>query len=76
MPKRDKPSVNARPVAGRYEGPREKIIEFSSPAGGGLVSFQLKDDGTLWIGVYRADPEVRVHLMPTSYDEQPPAREV
>jgi hypothetical protein len=52
-------SVTTRPVASQYDGPAEKTIEFSSPAGGGLISFTLRDD-RLDVHVYRQDMTVAV----------------
>lgn len=53
--------VNTSPVADTYASrPEEKIIEFSSPNGGGLIGFRVMDDGTLRVDVYRQDPTVRV----------------
>lgn len=59
--------LNTRPVAGRYAAPDETIMEFSSPNGGGLVSFTVKDDGRLDVQLYRLDGTVDVR---TSYDDQ------
>ena len=50
--------VNASPVADRYAN--EKIIEFSSPAGGGLISFTITPDDQLDVHVYRQDLTVSV----------------
>ena len=55
-------SVNTSPVADQYAGRDEKIIEYSSPNGGGLISFRLMDDGTLSVDLYRHDPTVRVRV--------------
>lgn len=52
-------TINTRPGAGQYDGPAERTIEFSSPAGGGLISFTLRDDG-LAVHVYRQDMAVTV----------------
>ena len=51
-------SVNASPVADRYGN--EKIIEFSSPVGGGLISFVITSDDQLDVHVYRQDITVQV----------------
>jgi hypothetical protein len=51
--------IGIRPADnGRY--PDEKVINFYSPNGGGLISFTMKDDGTLLVEVYRTDPTVIV----------------
>lgn len=59
MPSR-KIKVSTSCVANGHAEPNEKIIEFSSPNGGGLISFQLKDDGTLNVSVYNTDATVMV----------------
>ena len=53
-------SITTRPVAGHYDNQSEKTIEFSSPAGGGLISFTLRNDDTLAVHVYRQDMTVAV----------------
>jgi len=53
-------NVNTSPVANRYAGRDERIVEFSSPNGGGLIAFALLDDGTLRVDIYRQDPTVTV----------------
>ena len=50
--------MNASPVADRYGN--EKIIEFSSPVGGGLISFVITGDDQLEVHVYRQDMTVQV----------------
>jgi hypothetical protein len=52
--------VNTSPVANTYASPNERIVEFSSPNGGGLIAFRLMDDGTLRVDVYRQDATVEV----------------
>lgn len=47
-------------VANRQASTNERIVEFSSPHGGGLISFFLRDDGTLNVLVYRHDATVTV----------------
>jgi hypothetical protein len=47
-------------VADGYHGPGERIIEFSSENGGGLIAFALRDDGTLLVNVYNTDRTVVV----------------
>ena len=51
-------TVNTRPVADQYGS--EKIIEFSSPVGGGLISFLITPDDQLSVHVARQDMTVRV----------------
>ena len=57
--------INTRPVADGYtaEASNEKIIEFSSPAGGGLISFRLEGEQIV-VEVYRTDPGVAVMASP------------
>jgi len=61
MPSR-KITINTNPVANGYTGRDEKIIEFSSPGGGGLISFRLNDKNELDVSVYRTDDTVTVAL--------------
>lgn len=51
--------VNTSPVAQRYAD--ERIIEYSSPVGGGLIAFLVRD-GHLVIEPYRHDDTVRFDL--------------
>lgn len=46
-------------VANAYTGPDERIVEFSSPNGGGLISFRMQDD-KLRVQIYRVDRSVEV----------------
>lgn len=55
-----KPSVNTNPVANKYTGPHERIIEVSSAYGGCLIGLRLMQDGRLLVDVYREDPTVNV----------------
>lgn len=62
-----KPSINTSPVAGRYAGPGERIIEYSSPSGGGgLISFRViaGQDGAerLAVDLYRHDANVDIRV--------------
>lgn len=52
--------VNLKPVADTYSGKSERIVEYSSPVGGGLISFRLTDDGYLVVDLYREDESVLV----------------
>lgn len=63
-----KPKVNLDANANYYAGPDERIIEFSSDGGGGLISFKVVD-GHLHVSLYRLDRAVRVMPTDTSYDE-------
>ena len=60
MAKQKKPRVVMTCVANRYAGPRERIVEFSHPNGGGLISFFACEDGNLLVQVYRQDDTVEV----------------
>ena len=57
---RRKPKVIVQCVASQYECPDERIIEFNSKGGGGLISFYARCDGTLSVTLYRLDPTVIV----------------
>lgn len=54
-----KPRVITSCVASHYAAPNQRIIEFSSEAGGGLISFVVRD-GKLVIDIYRTDSTVVV----------------
>lgn len=51
--------IDTSPVANHYAGGNERIVEFSSPNGGGLISFTMID-GTLIVDVYGTDDTVKV----------------
>jgi hypothetical protein len=55
-----KVKINTRPVADQHTGKDERVIEYSSPNGGGLISFRLTDDGYLVVDIYREDESVLV----------------
>lgn len=55
-------TLNTRQVANVYAGPEERILEFSSPNGGGLIAFRLHQDGRLLVDVYRQDATVEVRV--------------
>lgn len=56
-----RPKVIVNCVASRYaNNSRERVIEFSSKYGGGLISFFERDDGKLVVDLYRLDPNVIV----------------
>lgn len=57
-----KASINTNPVANRYAGSNEKIIEYSSPNGGGLIAFTVQHDGILRVDLYRHDPTVTIQV--------------
>ena len=54
-----KPSVTTKCPANQYTGPNERIVEFDSSAGGGLISLRVLD-GRLHVEVYRTDDTVDV----------------
>lgn len=57
-----KTKVNVNPIADKYANwPDERIIEYSSPAGGGLISFTLTDGG-LVVDLYRHDATVDIRV--------------
>ena len=57
-----RPKVLTRCVANRYAAPNERIVEFTSKNGGGLISFATLLDGRLAVDVYRCDPTVVVRI--------------
>lgn len=63
-----KPSINTSPVASHYASPGERIIEYSSEAGGGLVSFRVLQGDTgadrLAVHLYRQDQSVMITAGP------------
>lgn len=57
----NKVNIDVRPVADSYASPDERIIEFSHPLGGGLISFVVDEEaGTVKVLVYRTDDTVSV----------------
>lgn len=54
--------INTKPVASRYGVAGEKIIEYSCPSGGGLISFREDGDGKLIVELYRHDETVEIRL--------------
>jgi hypothetical protein len=59
--RRNRPKVETRCVADRYAGDSERIVEFSSEAGGGLIAFRVVG-GRLRVDVYRQDKTVDVNV--------------
>jgi hypothetical protein len=56
-----RPTIIPRPVASRYQGPAERIIEVVFPSGrGGLVALRTLADGRDVIELYRSDPGIIV----------------
>ena len=51
--------VNTNPVANHYANSTERIIEFSSPNGGGLIAFRLTEVG-MFVDIYRYDATITV----------------
>ena len=56
-----KPKVNTNPVANNYSAPNERIIEYSSQSGGGLIAFR-ETDGHLTVDLYRHDGTVDIRV--------------
>lgn len=59
-----KPKVNTNPVANNYSHTNERIIEYSSKNGGGLISLRETDDGRLRVELYRHDATVDFSVGP------------
>lgn len=55
-----KVKINTNPVANGYASAGERIVEYSSPNGGGLISFGDTDDGRLQVQLYRHDATVHI----------------
>lgn len=55
-----RPKVTTRCPADHYHGARERVIEFSSMFGGGLISFLETEECKLLVQVYRQDETVIV----------------
>jgi hypothetical protein len=60
-----KPTVTTNPVANRYTTGNERIIEFSSKFGGGLIALRETPDDRLLVSVYNTDATVDVNPNPT-----------
>jgi hypothetical protein len=60
----NKIKVNTKPIAEQYSRTGERILEISSPGGGGLMSLQLRErEGGppyLYVELYRLDAQVEV----------------
>jgi hypothetical protein len=54
-----RPSVKTKCVADTYHAPNERVVEFSSGSGGGLIAFR-EVDGILHVTVYQQDSTVSV----------------
>lgn len=70
-----KPRVITKCVASHYAGPNERIIEFSSRYGGGLISL-METVGGLRVDLYRLDPTVTVTVAQSEAKEKPTASEL
>jgi hypothetical protein len=57
-----KPKVTVNCVADKYGSPGERIVEFSSDVGGGLIAFRVTSEGKLLVDVYRQDSTVEVRV--------------
>lgn len=54
--------VDTSPVADAYTAANEKAIEYSSPGGGGLITFWLHDDGRLIVDLHGHDATVDIRV--------------
>jgi hypothetical protein len=59
--KMGKPKVITNPVANQYASKDERIIEYSSDGGGGLIAFRVVE-GRLIIDLYRHDNTVEIRV--------------
>lgn len=58
-----KPRVLTRCVANNYAAPGQRIVEYSFPNGkGGLISFDLDNEGNARVDLYQQDPEVTIRV--------------
>lgn len=64
-----KPRVILNCVANRYTAANERIVEFSSQHGGGLISFREKANGRLEVNIYQMDPTVIVVASGSTSDD-------
>ena len=60
--RKTRPSVKVDCGADHYGLPGERIVEFSSKVGGGLISLRVRD-GQLYVELYRLDPNVVVRYV-------------
>ena len=51
--------IDTRPTADRYAARGERIVEFTTPNGSGLISIRLTEHG-VDVEVHHTDPTVRV----------------
>jgi hypothetical protein len=59
MPSRRRIRINTRPAAAHYVSADERIVEYSSPSGGGLISFR-EVAGRLVVDLYLHDSTVEI----------------
>ena len=57
-----KPKVTTNPVANQYASENQRIVEYSSKAGGGLIAFTVTDDGRLVVDLYQHDATVEIRV--------------
>jgi len=58
-----KPMVETNPVANRYAGPNERIVEYATRSGkGGLIAFRETNDGQLLVDLYQHDAAVEIRV--------------
>lgn len=54
--------INTKPGASQHIPRGEKIVEYSSPSGGGLIAFREDGEGHLVVDLYRHDPSVTIRV--------------
>ncbi|HPW22200.1 MAG TPA: hypothetical protein PLE61_15475 [Vicinamibacterales bacterium] len=65
MAKRSAVKITTNCAANHYTGSNERIVEYSSPHGGGLIAFRSDEEsGVLRVDLYRHDPTVKILVGP------------
>lgn len=56
-----KPRIITKCPANAYTGKNERVVEYSSDSGGGLIRL-IEVEGVLHVTLYRHDETVRIHV--------------